>query len=775
MPKAPAASSDALKTIKRWQKRVVWLLYIAMVLKMIGAFVPMFNFPAGLVLFAFFAAEIFLLPPLGMAFMVVIGSVLFFLLPFIAQIIVGTVVASVALSVVGIAVSMALSGIIVYTVGGAVVAVEAVVITAPMTIALGIGGASVGLGFAMGAGAAGTAVGASKMASKRRAGRFVTSVLASLLIFAALGWPCLSFAGGLTGIAACKPAVLARKLVYNHFNIGSDKYLRELFSDGDTEYFVQGFYDDVIVHNRSNMISGDKTLFAAEGDNSAILLDGTLYARGEGRDTLYYAAAYLPRREDAMVMWRGYTIIFGHNKIFCAGHDGSYTWKDTKWTSEFTSLTREEQFERLYDILERQNTDGQALFTFEDAAVVAYAQRNGLLLDYDGGTRTAYFALRDKSGRVTVYLQTAPNERREAASFTPDWPGNGLPYLMVRGRGVFYLSGDEVRLLGIDDWQTDKVFFHNPEKDGRARPLRAIAYVGPEYLDEDGDQYLLYTDGETEFLIDPGLMGDLQVHEYSMDCEGFRALCSVGDTAYLFHYPQTIVSRLTFLHDVRETSDNWMGGGVWREALLFLHLDLHREDYDPEFAEAQRTPDRLYPAPELSPRRGGMERYDRNYLSSATYGTYQGPAEDFRFGYPERTYDDVDYFISGDGADVEIRFTCADDPGALEAALHPLPEGAGSPLEYGKSLYDSELSALYNGAEIKALEGEDGSYRFRLEGWADDAGSIKRYVIVKVDAGHVMRLVLDVPASLDRELMTYYANKINYLCGFGIPSSAPKL
>lgn len=770
-----AAPNVALEKIKKWQKRVVWLLYIAMILKMIGAFVPMFNFPASVVLFIFFALEVLLLPPLGMALMVVVGSILFFLLPFIAQIIVETVVASVVMSIIGVAFSALLSGVIVEVVGGVITSIEVVVVTAPMTIALGVGGASVGVGFAMGAGAAGAATGASKLASRRKAGKFVTSVLISLLIFAALGWPCLSFAGGLTGVAACKPAVLMRQVVYNHFNIGSDDFLKGLFSDGDSEFFIQGFYDDAIVHNRSNIIEGEKTLFAAEGDNYAVLNDGILYADGKGRSELYYAAAYLPNRDDAMVMFLGYTFIFGHDKVFCVGSKGSYTWKDTNWTSDLLALSEDQQFERIYDILERQNTDEKVLFFFEEVGAVAYAQRNGILLDYDGQTHCAYFASRDKGGAVTVYRQSAPGERQKVAAFTPDYPGGGLPYLMVRGRGIFYLSGDQVRFIDMNDWQSDTVFFTNPEKDGKKRDLWAIAYIGPEYLDEDEDQYLVYTDGKTNLLIDPGLMGDFQVHEYAIEGEGFRALCSVEDTVYLYHYPDNLLAKLTFFNDVQEVSDNWIGGGIWRESLRYLHLDLKRGDYDPEFAEAQRTPERLYPAPTLSPRRGGMERYDRNYLSSAAYEKYTGPAGDFYFSYPERTYDSVDYSIGSDGADVEIFFACEDDPGTLTVSLHPLPEGVGSPAEYGASLYESELTALYNGSEIKVLEGEDGSYRFRLEGWTDESGSVRRYVIVKVDGENVMRLVLDIPTSVDRELISYYADKINYLCGFGIPSSAPKL
>lgn len=474
-------------------------------------------------------------------------------------------------------------------------------------------------------------------------------------------------------------------------------------------------------------------------------------------------------------MFLGYTFIFGHDEIFCVGSDGSYTWKDTKWTSELLALSEDERFERIYDILERQNTDENVLFLFEEVAAVAYAQRNGMLLDYDGETRCAYFASRDKSGAVTVYLQSAPTERREVASFTPDYPGSGLPYLMVRGRGIFYLHGDEVRFISLDDWQSDTVFFTNPEKDGKKRDLLALAYIGPEYDDEDGDQYLIYTDGKTNLLIDPGLMGDFQVHEYNMDVSGFRLLGSVRDTVYLFHYTDSLLSRLTNFNDVDEVSDNWIGGALWRERPFYLHLDLNRSDYDPVFAEAQQTPDKLYPAPTLSPRHGGMERYDRTYLTSGTYGKYTGPQKDFCFSYPERTYDSVDYSIENDGADVEILFTCEDDPGIMEVSLHPLPEGAGSPAEYGRSLYDSEMAAMYNGSEMKIQEDEDGTYRFGLEGWTDDTGDVKRYVIVKVDGDNVMRLVLHIPSDIGRKLMSYYASKINYLCSFGIPSSAPKL
>ena len=76
---------DPVALVQTLQKKVIYLLYAAMILRAIETIYPgpVIGFCVGIVLLIFFVCELFLLPPPGMAIMSLLVVVLFALLPYV--------------------------------------------------------------------------------------------------------------------------------------------------------------------------------------------------------------------------------------------------------------------------------------------------------------------------------------------------------------------------------------------------------------------------------------------------------------------------------------------------------------------------------------------------------------------------------------------------------------------------------------------------------------------------------------------------------------------
>ena len=139
----------------------------------------------------------------------------------------------------------------------------------------------------------------------------------------------------------------------------------------------------------------------------------------------------------------------------------------------------------------------------------------------------------------------------------------------------------------------------------------------------------------------------------------------------------------------------------------------------------------------------------------------------------------MEYIVENDGADVTIRFTRQGDSSSLEVSVHPLPEGVEDIGAYAKSWYDKEIKELYNGLEVSYKEyADDDVYRFRLRGWTEMNSNVGCYVNCHADENNIMKMVLKYPVgtdSEDKKVKEFYADIMNYHCGFGIPSKQPVL
>jgi len=309
----------------------------------------------------------------------------------------------------------------------------------------------------------------------------------------------------------------------------------------------------------------------------AVLLDGILYLQDEKVDEEYWTVAYRPKETDAMVLVGTDAFIFGRNKVFVCGKDGKFLWKNTRWTSRFEKLSVEEQFDRVYDILERQNDGPEGQFSYEEAGVVAYAQKNGILLDYDSENRTALFARKDKGGSVTLYLQDAPGSRQEKATFTPSYAGESLPYTAVRGQGVFYLRDDKVMFISPgDDWKAFMTYQH-PGKDGKTGKFVSVHYAD---LGENG-AYTIYLDDEGQIFTDTRMIGINSVTPADWKCDITKVSGFAGNYIYSVQYADSLLSKLTFIKDVaawedEDVSDAWKPDKIWKEKWSYQRFGLNK-------------------------------------------------------------------------------------------------------------------------------------------------------------------------------------------------------
>ena len=783
--KKPKISSDpAVARIQIWQKRVMYILYASMIVRAVAAFFPVFNFWSGVLLALYFVVELFLLPPIAMVVICLFVGVLFYFLQYVVLTLYALMVVSILLLLLGGAFAIVLSGAIITVMGGVIVSVEMFMVTGPLVAA---GYVSL---FTMMAGTAvkeGTNimlenVGKVKVARKRR---FLGCLLGNLLVLLVIGWPVLSYAEGIDGGYTFKPAVILRQAHRNYVNLDRSKEYEHEFAWGANNVFQSGFYEDNIVSGSNNITQGDKNRIAGNEKTFAYISNNVLYVQNPSLTENYNNVGYKPKEKDALVVVGTDAYVFGHNHIFVAGKKGQYNWRQTKWTSEFLKLSEEEKYERVYDILERQNTTKKVYFSTYEVAVVAYAQRNGLLLDYDGETHSAYFTKKAEDGKVTVYLQSAPNQRKEVVSFTPSYHGVGQPYTMAGDQGILYLKDNQV--VFIDKYSyAEVVTFTHPEENGKTDNFVSLHYVD---LGERG-QYSAYVDENDQLWLDTRLIGVNSVTPFDWNCEKVRITGFTGSYLYSMEYENDLLSKLTYINDVKQKSEHkgWKFHEIWAEDHSYQRIELKQSNFNPEVAEAERKAEEerleaerkaeeerlrdplvIYPAPEVKPRRD-RARYDKVYVSTAVYDTYTGPQDGFTFRYPPAIYDNVEYILENEGADIDIIFTCEDAPDSLEVSVHPLPEDAGDMKTYARELCDSERAST-KGKEVRFEEDDEESiYGFHLQ---STVSGNTCHTIYRVDGENIMKMRILVSDSTDKSVRDFYVKKLDYLCGFGMEEKAP--
>lgn len=568
-----------VERVQDLQKRVLWILYAAMVLKVIGDFVPVLNFASGILLAVFFAAELFLLSPVGVAIMSVLVGVLFFFLPSLVGFMLALMVESVVLLFAASILCYMLSGIVLTFVGGWLTSVEVVVVTAPMTIASGLAGGVAALGTAIGAGAYAAIRGASLTIEQCRR-RALMMFLVNTLVFVVLGWPVLSYTGAINGALACKPAVILNQQHMNEFNIGPKAY-GGIFESEDSWAFESQYYDDIIRGNNNNIAQGKTDLIAGNDEVLAVLLNGLLYVQDAEVEKHIAGGAYRAEEGDAMVILGQRVFIFGRDRMYICGPEGNYTWKNTRYVSEFEALSWEDKCERLYEILERQNTEEDKRFSYEEVGLVARAQRSGLLMNYNGKYNEAMFTCPGEEGEIRFAIQTAPGVRQEEGFFVPDESDMGRTYVKVGMEGILYLDGREVRFMSqMDDWKGFYPVTHR-SKQGYYRTLN-YGWVHGDY----DQRYSAYLDMEDRLYLDLRNIGETKVKQFALTQDTNHLLGFAGEYLYAIQYKENFLSWLTYIPDTwlayrneaTSSTSGYRAEEIWMENWRFQRLRLDKEE-----------------------------------------------------------------------------------------------------------------------------------------------------------------------------------------------------
>ncbi|MBQ3127028.1 MAG: hypothetical protein IJC15_08165, partial [Clostridia bacterium] len=127
-----------IEHIEWLQKKIVYLLYVAMVFKLAGEFVPVLNFVSGILIAIFFVAELFLLPPVTMVIVSIVVGILFFLLPAMVGLILGMLTASLIVSAIASILCCILSSVTFTFLYGTLMSVQVTIVNAPVVLAAGI-------------------------------------------------------------------------------------------------------------------------------------------------------------------------------------------------------------------------------------------------------------------------------------------------------------------------------------------------------------------------------------------------------------------------------------------------------------------------------------------------------------------------------------------------------------------------------------------------------------------------------------------------------------
>ncbi len=566
-----------IEHIEWLQKKIIYLLYAAMVFKLAGEFIPVLKFVSGILIAIFFVAELFLLPPVTMLIVSIVVGILFFLLPAIVGLILGMLAGSLLVIVIASILCYALSSVTFTFLYGALTSVTVNIVTAPAALAAGVAVGTMAVSTAM-VGAAYAAVDTIGVAAERKPKRAVLSVLCNILIFLVICWPVLSYTQTINGVMAFKPAVILNQAHMNHFNVNAPEEYKAIFSDKEKWVFTNHFYHETIRSSSNNITQGKKDLIAGNERALAVLLNGLLYVQNPTIENHIGGAAYLPKETDALVLNGTLAFIFGHDKILVCGPKGTYTWKNTHYTSAFEQLSWDEKCAYIYDILERQNTDEFLRFSYDEAGSVAYAQRSGLLLNYNRNTHTALFVKEVDNGQITVFAQTSADTRAEQVTFEPDKSDAGQPYVMAGADGILCLQGNRVVFLEQNSNWTRYNSFAHPDGDVDFRSIH-YGWVG-----DNGDVYSVYPDTRDTIWVDTRNIGKNGVTPFPWNIAQTKVTGFAGDYLYSIQYDDNLISRLTYIQDVSiaknepnaSDTSGYRPHEIWMEAWSFQRIRLDK-------------------------------------------------------------------------------------------------------------------------------------------------------------------------------------------------------
>ena len=470
-----------------------------------------------------------------------------------------------------------------------------------------------------------------------------------------------------------------------------------------------------------------------------------------------------------MVMVGEETFLFSKDKIILMGRYGRYRWKDTNWRSDFEKLSADEQFQRLYAILEAQNDGIQDEANIEDVAVVAYAQRNGLLLYYDSAQHIAYFGQEDKKGSITV-LRMTDGGVEKCTAFTPECDSDNLPYTMLNADTLAYIRNNQVIFQDVNTG-LETVYLTADLGDGENRPVESFHVLH----DQEGTEYYACLAPDVLYL----QMKGESLHSYPYEPEKYDGIYSVGTELYCIEYDtHSLVNRLTFFNDRIEGEDLTH---VWTENPVRnkITLDGNLKDAEEpvETTPAERTFEERFPVPELrtSVRQVGL--YKDNVASPSDFAFYQGPAKGFCFRFPKILYENVDYTWSEDETEVYIRFWNDDEASSLTVTLRPNTENVDH-----QSLAEELLKqAREKMTDVKTVrsgpDNEDGTASsFYLRGYAADDTGLICTRLCRVDSAYIMEMELRVPkanGSEDKAYKEFYIMVMESCCGFGSGDEYP--
>lgn len=532
-----------IEDIQWMQRKIIYLLYAAMVFKLAGEFVPVLNFISGILIAIFFVAELVLLPPVTMVIVSLVVSILFFLLPALVGFILGMLAATLILGVIAGVLCYVLSTVTFSFFYGVLMSVTVNIVSAPLTLAGGVATGTVAASTAA-VGSVYAAVDTIGASAGRKPKRAVLSLLCNILAFLVLCWPVLSYTGTINGALACKPAVILNQAHMIHFNVGSSEEYKEMFENEDKWVFTNNFYHEIIRGSNNNITQGKKDRIAGNERALAVLLNGLLYVQDAAVENHIGGSAYLPKETDALILNGTLAFIFGRDKVFVCGSQGYYTWKETQYISSFEKLSWDEKCEYVYDILERQNTDEFLRFSYDEVGTVAYAQRNGFLLNYNRLTHTALFTRVGEKGQITVYAQSSPYQRDEQITFDPNKSDLGQTYVMAGADGILYLQENHVVFLEQNSgWSRYNSVTH-PDEDADFQSIH-YGWVG-----ENSDVYSVYLDTKDQIFVDTRLIGKNSVIPFPWDTDKTKVTGFAGDYIYSIQYDDNLISRLTYIQDV---------------------------------------------------------------------------------------------------------------------------------------------------------------------------------------------------------------------------------
>ncbi|MBQ7796207.1 MAG: hypothetical protein IJ374_06575, partial [Lachnospiraceae bacterium] len=623
----------------------------------------------------FFVAECLLLPAVGILIMTAVSAVLFWIFPHFVLFLVQALLYSILLFAVGGIIAALSVGLVVVAVDGIIVAA---VIT-PLIVTPYLAGAGVmGIPFLLGAGAAaGIDAGVRQVrpVDLMRPAR----ILINLFLVFVVVWPVLTWGGVFQGVFALKPVQRAQR-EHVAFSEENASFTYEQFFDSEREYsytmngtknwtFGENFYESYIYPGRNTFAQGEYP-GASNDTYAAFGLNGMVYLFDvEANETNYYVA-YTVEPKDAMVLVGKELFIFGDDKIVLLGPKGCYLWEDTEWASEYGHLSEEEQYERLYGILEKQNDGKSETISIEDVAVVARAQRTGQLLYYDAADHSAYFGQKGEKGEITILCQSAKGIREASTSFTPNCESENLPYTMLNADMVAYIDYDKIIFQGVkEDWTT--VHYTNKSHDGETHPFVSFHVLH----DAEGNEYYAYQDNKDIICLERLGKTVIEAH---CNAEEYEAVYSVGTDIFRVAYDSNnILNRFTYIKDLREGQEaTEVRTEKWKWSRVQLADGLW-EDEDDKEAEPPRELSFVerYPITELNGSAKQVGMYMDNVVSPSQYDYYIGPAEQFYFRVPRVLYGSVNYTYIEDGEEVTWKFHRAEDSDSTTEPLQPNADG----------------------------------------------------------------------------------------------------